>query len=187
MALPYQCFFRQFGLVFQRARSDTAVSIRRAVRSDISEILGCLRDAFATYESQYSPDGFVDTVLTEKTLRERLDAMTVFVAVDRASRIVGTLGCGVQPGREGHLRGMAVTPTWQGNGVAGRLLATAEDHLRKSGCTCVTLDTTQPLRRAVCFYQRHGYRPTGKVGAYFGMPLIEYRKTLTQPFDRDNA
>jgi N-acetylglutamate synthase-like GNAT family acetyltransferase len=164
-----------------------AFSIRRAACSDVREILACLRAAFAPYESQYSPDGFMDTVLTEHTLEARLDAMTVFVAVDRAGRIVGTLGCGVQSGREGHLRGMAVTPVWQQRGVASRLLKIAEDHLRSCDCTCVTLDTTHLLTRAAGFYLRHGYQPTGKVGAYFGMPLIEYRKMLASAADREHS
>ena len=42
----------------------------------------------------------------------------------------------------------------------------------------VSLDTTEPLRRAVRFYERHGFRPSGRVSDFFGMPLFEYVKEL---------
>jgi putative acetyltransferase len=73
---------------------------------------------------------------------------------------------------------MAVLPAWQGRGVADQLLAAVEEELRARGCTRITLDTTDPLRRAVRFYERHGFRPSGKVGDYFGMPLHEHVKRL---------
>ena len=62
-------------------------------------------------------------------------------------------------------------------GVVERLAA-AEAGLKASGCSRVTLDTTQPLERAIRFYTRHGYAPTGTVSDFFGMPLYEYAKGL---------
>lgn len=102
--------------------------------------------------------------------------MTLFVAASDKG-IVGTIGCSVH-GEEGHLRGMAVVPDWQGSGVASSLLRAAEDELGRRGCTRVTLDTTEPLQRAIAFYTRHGYRATGHVVDFFGMPLYEYAKPL---------
>jgi len=45
-----------------------------------------------------------------------------------------------------------------------------ETHLRPG-------DTTEPLRPAVRFYERNGYRASGRV-TDFGMPLFEYVKRL---------
>jgi GNAT superfamily N-acetyltransferase len=73
---------------------------------------------------------------------------------------------------------MEVRPEWQGSGVAQQLLASAEAELRSAGCKVITLDTTEPLQRATRFYQRNGFRPSGKVSSFFGMPLIEYMKSL---------
>lgn len=73
---------------------------------------------------------------------------------------------------------MAVQPAWHGTGIAEQLLATAERHLRDRGCSRVTLDTTEYLQRAIGFYEEHGYRPTGRVGDFFGMRLLEYSKPL---------
>jgi GNAT superfamily N-acetyltransferase len=104
--------------------------------------------------------------------------MSIFVAVNDAGEIIGTIGCNVMGKGEGHLRGMAVLPTWQGAGVADELLQCAESELRRRGCERVTLDTTAPLKRAARFYEKHGYGATGKVADFFGMPLYEYAKPL---------
>jgi DNA-binding transcriptional MerR regulator len=42
----------------------------------------------------------------------------------------------------------------------------------------VTLDTTEPLTRAIRFYERQGYSPSGRVTDFYGMKLYEYRKAL---------
>jgi GNAT superfamily N-acetyltransferase len=119
--------------------------------------------------------------------------------------------------KEGHIRGMAVLPSWQGlrvrvsrntelpvlpeersdeapvfaepqaspelaegvvEGTAAELLHAAERYLRSQRCTRVTLDTTAPLQRAIRFYERNGYRASGRVIDFFGMPLYEYVKDL---------
>ena len=73
---------------------------------------------------------------------------------------------------------MAVLPAHAGTGVAEQLLTAAERALRERGCVRVSLDTTEPLRRAIRFYEKHGYRPSGRVSDFFGMPLVEYVKEL---------
>ena len=140
--------------------------IRRATANDADAVLGCLRAAFAPYEKDYTPAAYVDTV------QQRVETMTVFVA--DAGTIIGTIACN----GEGHLRGMAVLPEHQGSGIAGMLLEAAENELRAKGCSEVTLDTTEPLQRAVRFYEKHGYRASGRVSNFFGMPLHEYVKPL---------
>ena len=92
--------------------------------------------------------------------------------------MAGTIACAVVGYGEGHLRGMAVHPRWHGLGVAQQLLERAEEELKTQNCRYITLDTTEPLQRAIRFYERNGYRPTGKVDDFFGMPLYEYRKQL---------
>jgi ribosomal protein S18 acetylase RimI-like enzyme len=154
------------------------VRIRRATVSDAEAILACLHLAFAPFESSYTAAGLKDTVLSPETVRERLNSMAVFVAVNERGQIVGTIGCAAAGGGEGHLRGMAVLPELQGSGAAEQLLKRAESELQDLGCARVTLDTTAPLERAVRFYKRNGYRATGRVADFFGMPLYEYEKQL---------
>ena len=155
------------------------ISVRRAAKEDETAILECLALAFEPFREQYTPEGFRDTTLTPETLRERLRKMALFVAQAPSGEIVGTIGGSVHH-QSGHLRGMAVRPEWQGCGVAEELLRAVEDELRAKGCSQITLNTTRPLQRAIRFYEKHGYQPTGKVKDFFGMPLFEYVKQLSQ-------
>ena len=154
------------------------ISIRKATSEDARQILACLRAAFEDYRRQYTPEGFLDTVLTPETFQERLEAMIVFVAVNDSGEAVGTIACNLVSAEEGHLRGMAVLPSLRGSGIAGQLLRHAEEELRSRKCTRITLDTTEPLQRAMRFYEKHGYRRSGKISDFFGMPLVEYQKVL---------
>lgn len=154
----------------------SAFQIRQATARDCDGILRCLRAAFEPYRCQYTPAAFADTVLDHSTLEIRMREMRVLVAVS-GDEVVGTIGC-VAASEEGHLRGMAVLSGWQGSGVASALLRAAEDDLRKNGCAFVTLDTTEPLQRAIRFYEKHGYVRSGRVRDFFGMGLYEYTKGL---------
>lgn len=154
------------------------VTVRRATAADAAAILGCLRSAFEPYRESYTSDAYQDTVLTPETIHDRLASMSVLVAVATDSTTVGTLSHQVMGHDEGHLRGMAVLPAYMGTGVAEQLLLTAERELRDRQCSRISPDTTEPLRRAVRFYEKHGYRASGRVAQFFGMPLFEYVKEL---------
>lgn len=152
--------------------------IRRALTDDAERILTCLRLAFEPYRHEYTPAGFADTILNGETVSARLRTMSLLVAEDDAGKVVGTIGCRVATADQSHIRGMAVLPDWQGRGVAAELLRAAEDKLQQLGCKRIRLNTTAPLKRAIKFYERHGYRASGKVGNFFGMELFEYAKDL---------
>ncbi len=149
--------------------------IRSANAEDSAHILRCLAVAFEPYHASYTPGAWLDTVLTPDTLQERLSSMQVLVAVSPQEGIIGTLALGAND-REGHLRGMAVLPLWQGRGVSSALLLAAEAELAAYNCQRITLDTTEPLQRATRFYEKHGYRRSGKVTDFFGMKLHEFVK-----------
>jgi GNAT superfamily N-acetyltransferase len=155
----------------------TSFSIARATFDDAEGILNCLCAAFEPYRTQYTAAAYEDTVMTSDTVRQRIESMTVLVARNKTGLIVGTIGASVR-GPEGHIRGMAVAPLWQGAGVANRLLESIENELRGAGCSLVTLDTTAPLVRAIRFYERNGYVRSGVVSDFFGMALYEYKKRL---------
>ena len=152
-------------------------SVRKANGGDSLGILDCLRAAFEQYRQHYTTAGFLDTVLTAAALQKRFEIMTIFVALDVQQKISGTIACNAL-GAEGHLRGMAVLPHLRGAGIAELLLRSAEEELRSKECKRVTLDTTEPLQRAMRFYQKQGYQRSGKVTDFFGMPLIECEKIL---------
>jgi GNAT superfamily N-acetyltransferase len=149
------------------------IEIRPARLDDATAILKCLGAAFAPYRMQYTPAAFADTVLSEETLPLRLQQMYVLVAT-MTGNVVGTIA-GTD---KGHLRGMAVLPECHGRGVAAKLLAAIENHLRSQGCKRITLNTTLPLEPAMRFYQKNGYHRSGNISDLFGMPLIEHIKYL---------
>lgn len=154
------------------------VTIREASPDDATAVMACLASAFEVYRESYTPDGFKDTVLTLQRVKQRFREMTVLLAENDAREVIGTAAYQVLGSGEGHLRGMAVHPRYQGKAVAVQLLSAAETKLRELGCSRVTLDTTIPLKRAIRFYRRNGYESTGVVGDFFGMQLFEYAKKL---------
>jgi len=154
-----------------------AITIRRAAAADAAGILGCLRLAFEPFRSAYTDAAYQDTVLTTESLSRRFAEMTVLVAVDSSETVIGTIAYKISADAEGHLRGMAVRPECQGRGIADQLLARAEEELITGNCSLISLDTTEPLERAMRFYERHGYSPSGRTQDFFGMRLIEYVKS----------
>lgn len=160
----------------QRGVGQDSYQIRVAELTDAEAIADCLRAAFAQHRVEYTPEAYADTVLSSDGVLRRLHEMLLFVAVSDGE-IIGTIGC-VANGSEGHLRGTAVLPDWQGTGVGLALLQSAEAALKKNGCGYVTLDTTAPLIGAVRFYAKNRYSASGRVTEFFGMPLYEYRKLL---------
>jgi N-acetylglutamate synthase-like GNAT family acetyltransferase len=153
-------------------------TIRPALISDAEEIQACLRTAFGNFLDSYTREAFRDTVPTLEDVRERFHSMSLFVAEDRQRKVIGTVAWYLKSREEGYLRGMAVLPEWQGKGVAQQLLQTAEADIRSHGCSRVGLDTTDPLERAIHFYEKQGYRRTGNIEDFFGMPLHEFVKEL---------
>jgi len=149
-----------------------------AMAADAEGIGRCLESAFEPFRSQYTPGAFDDTVPGTKAIRERMARMRVYVAVTSDGGIVGTVASALEA-EECHLRGMAVHPEWQGHGIAERLLRTVVSELLAVGYKRIMLDTTEPLQRAISFYRRNGFVPSGRVTDFFGMPLYEYVKTLS--------
>jgi GNAT superfamily N-acetyltransferase len=158
--------------------SGPGIQIRTATVEDLPGIRDCLRTAFARYRAEYTAPAFADTVLTPESARARLRSMAVLVALDGSGAVVGTVAWASVSPDEAHLRGMAVVPSLQGRGVADALLLRALGQIQAAGHRRVTLDTTLPLTPARRFYEKNGFRPLGKVSDFFGMPLVEYYRTL---------
>ena len=157
-------------------KNAAACWIRPALEADRVGVLHCLAVAFEPYRSDYTAQAFADTVLDSTGYRERLRTMHLLVA-DSRSGIAGTVA-GERKGTDGHVRGMAVLPEWKGTGLAARLLSAIENWLRTQSCARVTLGTTPPLKAAICFYEKAGYRYSGRTSDFYAMPLLEYVKPL---------
>jgi ribosomal protein S18 acetylase RimI-like enzyme len=158
-----------------------SISIRKAEAADSQGILECFQEAFAAYRSRYTPGAYRDTVVGPEDLANRMATMCVFVATSLSGEVVGTVACYVVGPEEGHIRGMAVRPAWHGVGVAGKLIQSVENELRNRGCTWISLDATLPLQRAMRFYEKEGFRKSGRISDFFGMEVVEYVKALSPP------
>jgi N-acetylglutamate synthase-like GNAT family acetyltransferase len=155
-------------------------TIRKAQPKDARGIHEVILAAFEEFRDFYSPEGFADTVMSENVALERLKKMTLFVAVIQNNTIIGTVGWQKISEKEGHIRGMAVNPKFQGkNGPAADLLNEVENDALSQGCTFLTLDTTGVLKRAQHFYKKHGFIETGKTGDFFGSTIYEFKKEIS--------
>jgi predicted N-acetyltransferase YhbS len=155
-----------------------SVSIRKAEPADSPAILECLQEAFAPYCGAYTPGAYRDTVVGPDELANRMAAMCVFVAANDLGQVIGTVACYLVGPEEGHIRGMAVRPGWHGLDVAAQLIQSVESQLRTRGCSRISLDAALPLQRAMRFYEKHGFRRSGRISDFFGMEMAEYIKAL---------
>ena len=166
-------------MIARRGSTDSRTfRIPAATEADLPGVIRCLHEAFEPYRANYTPAAFDDLLTSDQAARQRLQSMNILVAEDPSGGIVGTIAGAPASATEGHLRGMAVRRDWQGTGVAGALLNAALDRLQSMGCRRITLDTTLPLARATRFYEKNGFRKSGRIADYFGMPLVEYFREL---------
>jgi GNAT superfamily N-acetyltransferase len=121
-----------------------------------------------------APYAFMSTLAREQRFDEQLwrqrlgsrSAATFMVWVDGEPAGTAT-GKIEDPGDEfavpgsWQLVGMWVDPLARGTGVAGRLIDTVAGHAREQGATAVTLWVTDVNARALAFYRRMGFVPTG--------------------------
>lgn len=158
---------------------DQGVIIRKASLNDAENIHKVLVKSFKKYKYFYSQEGYEDTVLSEKKAKERIIEMEIYVAEDNENKIIGTIGWQKVSESEGHIRGMGVIPRNQGKkSPASSLLKKVEIEAKKRGCKILTLDTTEILKRAHKFYEKHGFKRTGKTGNFFGAIIFEYAKKI---------
>ena len=154
-------------------------TIRLATIKDAKAVHEVLLAAFEDHRSFYSQEGFTDTVLSEQKAKDRIKEMNVYVAVDQHGKIIGTIGWEKLNKEEGHIRGMGVIPSRQGKASpAMSLLKRVERDAQLENCKILTLDTTEILKRAQKFYEKNGYKWTGKTGDFFGSIIYEFAKTL---------
>ncbi|MBY8990972.1 MAG: GNAT family N-acetyltransferase [Candidatus Lokiarchaeota archaeon] len=154
--------------------------IRKAKPKDAKGIHEIFLAAFEEFRYFYSPEGFADTVMSEKAVVERIKNMSIYIAVDKNEEITGTIGWKKVNNKEGHIRGMAVHPRIQGkDSPAIDLLKKVESDGLSQGCTFLTLDTTEVLQRAQNFYRKNGFTKTGKTGNFFGATIYEFAKKIS--------
>ena len=56
--------------------SPGTIEVRNATADDAEDILKCLREAFELYRQRYTPEGYLDTVLTPMNLPASMRTLT---------------------------------------------------------------------------------------------------------------
>ncbi len=154
------------------------MTLRAADPSDAEAIAATLREAFAEFESLYTPAGFLATTPTPQQLRARWGEGPTWVA-ERDGTVVGTVAAVPRP-TELYIRSMAVRPVAQGQGVGAQLLQAVEAAALEQQYGRLVLSSTPFLRAALQLYERHGFRRTGEADL-FGTPLVLMTKELPGP------
>jgi [ribosomal protein S18]-alanine N-acetyltransferase len=107
----------------------------------------------------------------EMRLYLELPSATTLVAEEK-KRIVGfVIADRFHSRRSDRAMGRIITidvlPEAQGTGIAGKMLTTAEDNLRESGCDSISLEVAVDNARALRFYKKHGYSVLKTLPRYY--------------------
>jgi putative acetyltransferase len=120
-------------------------------------------DAFAL--SLYPPENYHSISLAD------LEAPRVaFFTARDDERLVGMLAVVDAGDGTVELKRMFVAASARGLGIAGRLLATAEEHARGRGMTVARLETGVQQPAAIALYAKHGYLRIPNFGDYVNDP-----------------
>ncbi len=132
------------------------VEIRRAALEDVELIAAVLREAFAEFESLYTPAAFAATTPTAWQIRDRWNEGPVWAAV-RNGTIIGMIGA-VPKDLGLYVRSMAVHSFARRHGIAGGLLREVEAFTIHHHHKRLFLSTTSFLEDAIHLYERFGFQ-----------------------------
>jgi ribosomal protein S18 acetylase RimI-like enzyme len=117
----------------------------------------------------------IETFFTgTRTDEERLAAMmrkgVVLAAEDGSGRLLGCVYTEVR-GKRGYIGQLAVDPARQSRGLGMRIMAAAEEHLRRQGCEGVDILVLSLRPELPPIYRRYGYVETGVEEFHSSRPL----------------
>jgi GNAT superfamily N-acetyltransferase len=154
------------------------VQIRIASPDESEKIALLLHEAFAEFESLYTPEAFAATTPNSEKIRERFDEGTIWVVL-KDEKIVGTIFV-VEEGERLYIRSMAVLPSAQGWGVGRKLLETVEKFGIEKGFKSLFLYTTPYSSSAIWLYEQNGFErgKDSSADEFFGTPGFAMEKKL---------
>jgi GNAT superfamily N-acetyltransferase len=158
------------GMIYHLRRR---ISLRPAVAEDVPELRAI---AIAAYERYVPRIGRPPAPMTAD-YAQAVRAGQVWVAA--ADGVL--VGLVVLVRQDDHLllENIAVSPSAQGRGIGGRLLAFAEVHARQHGLSQVRLYTNEAMTENLAYYPRRGYVETHRTEQN-GFRRVFFRK-LVQP------
>ncbi|MGH7454383.1 MAG: GNAT family N-acetyltransferase, partial [bacterium] len=160
-----------------KTESKSDIQIRLAVVDEAESIASVLHQAFAEYETLYTPKALAATALTADQILKRWNEGPVWVALQHDT-LVGTVAA-VPKGEALYIRSMAILPTGRGQGIGRLLLQQIERFAHEQNYRRLFLSTTPFLSRAIRLYEQFGFQRRSD-GPYelFGTPLFTMVKPL---------
>ncbi|HEY1918197.1 MAG TPA: GNAT family N-acetyltransferase [Streptosporangiaceae bacterium] len=151
----------------------------RRVRPDAWETVRDIRlIALADTPSAFASTLERETGYDEQRWRQWIAGIACFLAWD-GDQPVGVAGALLLDNGEWHVVSMWASPQARGTGAAGQLIEAAVGYMRAEGAREVTLWVTEGNDRARAFYERSGFRATGKRQRVRpGEPLMEQEMSL---------
>ncbi|HEX8331715.1 MAG TPA: GNAT family N-acetyltransferase [Segetibacter sp.] len=167
------------------------------LRADINDIPDLVKLVNSAYRGQASKKGWtteadlLDGIRTDDdSLEEMLGkpGATILKFLNDNGDIAGSVY--LQKQHEKLYLGMlTVSPEIQAKGIGKQLLKVSEDYALNVGCSVVTMTVISVRKELIEWYERHGYRSTGKTEPFpndvrFGIPkqkleFIVMEKELT--------
>ncbi len=153
------------------------IQIRAATLEDTESIALVLQEAFAEFQSAYTPAAFAATTPNSDQIRARWSEGPVWVAVSN-NAVVGTVSAVVKKDSL-YVRSMAVLPAARGQYIGHLLLKEVGAFALEHSCRRMFLSTTPFLTRAIKVYERYGFQRSSEgPNELFGTPLFTMERIL---------
>ena len=166
------------GIRFRQKVLTSDVQIRRATPDDARSIADILREAFAQFESDYTPEAFAAVTPPPDEIARRFDEGPIWIAV-RNDEIVATVSVVPEP-EWLYIRSMAVLPKMQGLGIGHQILNVVEKYGIQNGFDRLFLYTTHFSTDAIRLYEKHGFGRVRDTSAeeWLGTPGLSMDKKI---------
>lgn len=162
----------------------TSPTFRAATAADVSALAALVNQAYRSEASQagWTTEGHLlaGPRIDAATLLELLAApAAVLLLAELSSNLAGCVYL-ENKGSYLYLSLLAVAPAAQAHGLGRQLLAQAETHARRAGCTTIRMSVLAQRAELLAWYERQDYRRTGASEPFpattrFGQP----RQALT--------
>jgi len=151
---------------------------KKADTNDSFDIYQVLLKSFKPYEKFYTNKSFDATVLSLEKIRDRIikNEYDVYV-VKVLSSIVGTVSLKIMGFSSLYIRSMAVLPDFQRSGIGRFILENINNIAREYKIEKLVLESSSPLKNALNFYEKHGFKKTGVNRDFYGVQIYEMIRT----------
>ena len=147
--------------------------IRRCDDREFDLIWTIINDGAQAYKGIIPADRWTEPYMSRGKLQREIADGVVFWGCEDTGGLAGVMG--IQDVQDVTLIRHAYVRTGnQKQGIGGQLL----NHLRGLTSGPVLIGTWADAAWAIRFYEKHGFRRSGRIGDFFGMELVEFVKTL---------